>query len=40
MNKQPLREILSPLPGLGWFYLANPRLTPWATVWRCSAATV
>lgn len=40
MNKdfQPL--FLSPLPGLDLLYGIDPRLTPWATVWRRSAAEV
>src|ERR1044071_6172819 len=29
---------LSPLPGLVAFCAAVPRLTPWATIWRRSAA--
>jgi len=32
------RRFLSPLPGLGYFWAFDPRLAPWATHWRCSAA--
>ena len=40
------REILSPLRGSFWFTPANPRLTPWATLyrpygaWNCYTATM
>ena len=33
-------HFLPPLPGLGSVADAIPRLTPWATIWRCSAALV
>jgi hypothetical protein len=30
--------VLPPLPGLGWFGGLDPRLTPWATIFRASGA--
>jgi hypothetical protein len=38
MNATHQNCFLSPLPGLGWFADVVPRLAPWATIWRRSAA--
>jgi hypothetical protein len=40
VGRQKINErfYLSPLPGLGWFLVFNPRLTPWATLCRASGA--
>ena len=39
MNARFEKYFLSPLPGLGLFCLVDPRLTPWATIYRHSVAT-
>lgn len=39
MNAGHLGRFLSPLTGLASFRFVDPRLTPWAAICRCSAAT-
>ena len=38
-RKSPQNTLLSPHPGLGDLHAQSPRLTPWSTFYRCSAAT-
>jgi hypothetical protein len=39
MSARIQKRFLSPLPGLGGFCATDPRLAPWATVCRRSAAS-